>query len=252
MLGKKGKKKSVYAIVALAGSVLLGLCFSFAPRNLQPPDGVPEIRVNQVGYFPGGPKLAVVTGDNAVADFYILGKNLDTVYHGRLADKKKSGWSSLDTRLADFSSINNPGRYTLVVAGDHPSYPFEIRDDIYREVGRVVLKGFYFQRSDQSLTVKYAGEWARAAGHPDTSVLVHPSAAGAARPAGTKISSAGGWYDAGDYNKYIVNSGITMGTLLSAYEDFPEYYRSLETGIPESGNGIPDLLDETLYNLRWM
>ncbi|RYY56273.1 MAG: cellulase, partial [Chitinophagaceae bacterium] len=124
--------------------------------------------------------------------------------------------------------------------------------DIYREVGRVVLKGFYFQRSDQSLTVKYAGEWARPAGHPDTSVLVHPSAAGAARPAGTKISSAGGWYDAGDYNKYIVNSGITMGTLLSAYEDFPEYYRSLETGIPESGNGIPDLLDETLYNLRWM
>ena len=71
------------------------------------------------------------------------------------------------------------------------------------------------------LQERYAGKWHRPAGHPDNAVLVHPSAATGARPAGTIISSPGGWYDAGDYNKYIVNSGITVGTLLSAYEDFP-------------------------------
>ncbi len=62
----------------------------------------------------------------------------------------------------------------------------------------------------------------------------------------------GGWYDAGDYNKYIVNSGISTGTLLSAYEDFPAYFDTLNTHIPESGDRVPDILNEIIYNLRWM
>jgi endoglucanase len=66
------------------------------------------------------------------------------------------------------------------------------------------------------------------------------------------ISSPRGWYDAGDYNKYVVNSGITMGTLLSLYEDFPSYFENFNTNIPESNNGVPDLLDEVIWNLRWM
>jgi endoglucanase len=82
--------------------------------------------------------------------------------------------------------------------------------------------------------------------------LIHPSAASPQRSAGTTINSTGGWYDAGDYNKYIVNCGITMNTLLSAYEDFPKYFDTLNTHIPESGNKLPDILDEILYNLRWM
>jgi endoglucanase len=89
-------------------------------------------------------------------------------------------------------------------------------------------------------------------GHPDTAVVVHPSAVSAMRPAGATLSSPGGWYDAGDYNKYIVNSGITMGTLFSAYEDYPAYYNKLRVAIPESSNALPDILDEALYNLRWM
>jgi endoglucanase len=82
--------------------------------------------------------------------------------------------------------------------------------------------------------------------------VIHPSAASEKRPAGSTIASPRGWIDAGDYNKYIVNSGITMGTLLSAYEDFPEYYDTLHVNIPESKNALPDILDEALWNLRWM
>ena len=98
----------------------------------------------------------------------------------------------------------------------------------------------------------FAGKWARPAGHPDKIVFVHPSAASDKRPAGTEIATPGGWYDAGDYNKYVVNSGITMGTLLSAYEDFSAYFDTLHTNIPESNDHTPDILNETLYNLRWM
>jgi endoglucanase len=102
------------------------------------------------------------------------------------------------------------------------------------------------------LDKQYAGKWHRSAGHPDDVVLIHSSAASKQRPAGTIVSSVGGWYDAGDYNKYIVNSGITMGTLFSAFEDFPDYYDTLRIDIPESNNAVPDILDEAVYNLRWM
>jgi endoglucanase len=98
----------------------------------------------------------------------------------------------------------------------------------------------------------YAGKWSRAAGHPDDSVIIHPSAASEYRKAGSLISAPGGWYDAGDYNKYIVNSGISMGTLLSAYEDFKPYFDTLHTHIPTLQKPIPDILNEIVYNLRWM
>jgi endoglucanase len=102
------------------------------------------------------------------------------------------------------------------------------------------------------LEEKYAGKWHRSAGHPDNVVYVHGSAATKERPEGAVISSPGGWYDAGDYNKYIVNSGISMATLLSAYEDFPAYFKEVNTNIPESGDAVPDILNEAIYNLRWM
>src|SRR5690606_7618167 len=85
-----------------------------------------------------------------------------------------------------------------------------------------------------------------------TGVEIHPSAASPGRPAGSVISAPGGWYDAGDYNKYIVNSGITTHTLLAAWEDFPQQFRGRDIGIPESGDEVPDLLDEAWWNLRWM
>jgi endoglucanase len=154
--------------------------------------------------------------------------------------------------MADFSSLRRPGRFAVLVPGLGQSYPFQIESGVHRSLTIGSLKGFYYQRASMPLDAAYAGRWARPAGHPDTAVLIHPSAATSLRPAGTRIPCPGGWYDAGDYNKYIVNSGITMATLLSAYEDFPSYFDSLDTHIPESGNLIADILDEILYNLRWM
>ena len=98
----------------------------------------------------------------------------------------------------------------------------------------------------------FAEGYARPAGHPDTLVLVHPSAATDERPANTVIAAPGGWYDAGDYNKYIVNSGYTMGVFLMAYEQQSAYYDTLSLNIPESSLCVPDMLAEAMYNIRWM
>ena len=87
-------------------------------------------------------------------------------------------------------------------------------------------------------------------GHADTRVLVHPSAASPLRPAGTVISSPLGWYDAGDYNKYVVNSAFSIGLMLAAYEQQHDYFAALNTNIPESQNQTPDLLDEMMFNLH--
>jgi endoglucanase len=98
----------------------------------------------------------------------------------------------------------------------------------------------------------YAEGYARPAGHPDDHVLVHASAATDERPVGTVIASPGGWYDAGDYNKYIVNSGYTMGVWLMTYEMNKAYFDTLKLNIPESTLAVPDMLAEAMYNIRWM
>lgn len=212
-----------------------------------------RIMVNQVGYYPGAPKIAVVTGHINANNFYITTTNLrDTLYTGNLSEEKKSSYSSTVTHIANFSSFKTKGSYVVVIPDVGNSYVFQVNTHLHREVAIAALKGFYYWRSSMPLEFKYAGKWQRSAGHPDTTVLIHSSAATQARPAGTKISTPGGWYDAGDYNKYIVNSGITMGTLLSAYEDFPQYFTAQNTNIPESNDGVPDILNETVYNLRWM
>jgi len=212
-----------------------------------------RIKLNQEGFYPNAPKVAVVTGDVNAEKFYITSTNLrDTVFTGTLSAEKQSAYSSTKTRIANFSAVNRNGSFVVCVPGVGSSYVFTIGNDANRNVGRSVLKGFYYQRASMPLEEKHAGKWHRSAGHPDTKVYVHPSAASDERPAGTVISTRGGWYDAGDYNKYIVNSGITMGTLLSAYEDFPAYFKNLNTNIPESGDNVPDILNEAIYNLRWM
>lgn len=211
-----------------------------------------KIQLNQAGFYPLAPKVAVIApaGGN---HFFILGeKRRDTVYRGLLSEPKQSANSSLTTRVADFSPLQTEGKYILHVVGLGDSYPFLIGNDVHGSVASSSLKAFYYQRASMALEKKYAGQWARSAGHPDTAVLIHPSAATAKRPAGMTISSRGGWYDAGDYNKYIVNSGITMGTLLSAYEDFSSYFAAQNIFIPGSNDEVPDILDEVLYNLRWM
>jgi endoglucanase len=211
-----------------------------------------SIQLNQVGFYPAAPKVAVITGAAASHDFFIISKeNRDTILKGKLSGLRQSKFSSATTRIADFSAIKKAGEYVLTI-GNTISHPFIIKKNIYKDVAIASLKGFYYQRSDMPLQEQFAGKWHRSAGHPDTVVYVHPSAASKERPAGSIISSPKGWYDAGDYNKYIVNSGITMGTLLSAYEDFEKYFSKQRVNIPESNNQIPDILDEALYNLRWM
>src|SRR5215469_13412891 len=198
-----------------------------------------NIRLNQEGFYPAAPKIAIVLAGND-STFYLQTTSKKTVFTGTLKKSVKPDFAGNTTKIADFSAFHKTGKYVLYVPGVGYSWPFEIKKSVNKDVAAGSIKAYYFMRVSVPLTEKYAGKWARAEGHPDTSVLVHPSAATDVRPAGTVISSPRGWYDAGDYNKYIVNSGISTSTLLSLYEDFPAYMKTVKLNIPESGNNIPD------------
>lgn len=208
------------------------------------------IRVNQVGYFPDEEKTATVEAEGFAKEYQLVDADGNTVWKGAAVREATSEISQKKRQVVDFSDVKVPGSYTLV-AGKY-AQPVVIANDALEALAKGAMKAFYYQRTATDLTEQYAGKWARKAAHPDTIVKVHGSAASKSRPEGTVISSPGGWYDAGDYNKYIVNSGFSHGIMLCAYQMQPEHYDAYELNIPESGNATPDVLDEMLVNLRWM
>ncbi len=207
-----------------------------------------EIRLNQLGYYPESRKTAIIINSDAT-DFQIVDStDKKVVFSGKLSKPISWSQSGETGRQADFSSLKTPGTYQLQVAGKELSYQFSISSSVLKEVARASMRSYYFQRCSFSLDKEYAGKWARAAGHSDTAVPFHQSSG---KTEGV-LNSPGGWYDAGDFGKYIVNSGITVGTLLSFYENFPKYFADKSLNIPESGDGKPDILSEVKVNLDWM
>ena len=208
-----------------------------------------QIRLNQVGMYPNQEKTAVIEGTAKSVTIKDAATGKKAV-KPRVLRTATSPWSKKQRTVVDFSALTKPGTYTISSGSE--SATFTISDNALRDVTAATLKAFYLIRSGMAIDKQYAGAYARPVGHPDTEVLIHPSAVSLGRPAGSKISSPGGWYDAGDYNKYIVNSAFSIGIVLCSYEQNRGYYDGLSVNIPESKNQTADLLDEMMYNLRWM
>lgn len=194
-------------------------------------------------------KIAVVNDGN-VESYAILDSDGSEVFAGKPTYTAKTGWSDKTRTVLDFSDLTKPGEYLLVAGGD--TAMVRIAQDALKSVADDALRSFYYQRSGMPIEEKYAGKWNRRPGHPDDHVTLHPSAYGPRRGASTVLNSSKGWYDAGDYNKYIVNSGFSIGLMQDVYQMFPDYFATQNVNIPESGNSTPDLLDEIMYNLEWM
>lgn len=220
--------------------------------GILPPPG--DIKLNQLGFYPSGPKTAfAVLNNNTPTPFYLVSQDrLDTLYTGALGNYASFSMTGENLRKADFTDFDSVGTYYLNVPGIGYSNPFDIKPAVHREVSKAGMKSFYYQRASTALDISNAGAWARAKGHPDNQVYVHNSASNGYRPTNTIISSPRGWYDAGDYNKYIVSAGISTFMILSMYEHYPSYFDTLNLNIPESGNAIPDVLDEALWEIRWL
>ena len=218
----------------------------------------PLVSVNQVGYFVNGEKIALVASEASEPLPWVL-KNAagEEVSSGLTTFKGKDGNSGDTLHEIDFSPFAEPGeRYTLEAAG-MKSVPFSISDDLYSLLKHDALAYFYLNRSGIAIEEKYAGkDLARPAGHvTDANVTCYKGtdADGKDWPGcDYTLNALGGWYDAGDFGKYVVNGGITVWTLLNLYEQGWEGFPDGSQMIPEQGNGIPDLLDEARWEIEFL
>jgi len=222
-----------------------------------PEPGYAPIKLNQLGYMPAAAKIALVSGfaeelaaqpGDAFEVRELVGNRV--VYEGQLAllaeaDPLVSGERIL---AADFSDLTEPGEYYLAL--DTPradrSSAFTVGADVYGRLLADAQRYFYLQRSGLALEAQYAGQFARGTGHVQDASAEFRSGAFAPR------NVAGGWYDAGDFGKYVNAGATAVSDLLWAYELFPNQFPDSQTNIPESGNGLPDLLDEVRWELDFI
>lgn len=194
-------------------AVAIMLLSSSCSRKEEPAN---SIRLNQVGFYPNQEKTMTLESENPAETIRICRKGSDkTLWEGKFIRSAVSPWSGKERKIFDFSEITEPGTYT-VIAGDETA-EFIISENALDTLAEAALRGFYHQRSGMDLDTAIAGKWARKGGHPDTLVYIHGSAATPERPEGTVISSPKGWYDAGDYNKYVVNSAYSMGLMANVF-----------------------------------
>lgn len=202
-----------------------------------------DINVDQLGYETNADKQAVVRGDKISDTFDLVDqKSGKVVFSGKITDKKENAASGEKTGIADFSEYKEPGTYVIQTEDNGESFSFAIGDDIYKDLKNDVFKMLTLQRCGMELTKEYAGAFAHKKCHT-----------GKATVYGTKEEKdvSGGWHDAGDYGRYVVSGAKTVADLLLAYEQNPDAF-SDDTGIMESGNGTPDILDEVRYECDWL
>jgi endoglucanase len=237
--------------VSLIGGVL-------PPPGLEPAD---PIRVNQVGYVPGLPKQASVATESTSPLTWTLKNAAGTaVATGQTTPKGQDAAAGENVHVIDFSTFDTEGTgYTLTVGAD-TSFPFDIGEDVLGDLRYDSLAFFYHQRSGTPIEARYVGaEYARPAGH----VNVAPNRGDDAVPCRADLGCdytldvRGGWYDAGDHGKYVVNGGISAWQLQNTYERAVTFGDAdpLADGtlaIPESANGVPDILDEARWEVEFL
>ncbi len=206
----------------------------------------PRAMVNQVGYLPAAAKVATVQwprgSRESARKFQVLRKGGDKVFEAKLSAPQVDALSGDRVQLADFSAVRKPGKYVLTVEHGGQAQ-VEIGEDAYRHALWMATRGYYGQRCGCHVNMGGGYE------HPPCHLHdAFDASSGKTGP----FENFGGWHDAGDYGRYIVDSGITTGTLLWAWELYEQSLRRMHLQIPESGGPVPDFLAEVRWNLGWM
>ncbi|MCX8094077.1 MAG: glycoside hydrolase family 9 protein [Candidatus Goldbacteria bacterium] len=201
------------------------------------------IKVDQVGYHINEEKYVIVT---APSKNFVIKRVSDNkqIFSGLLKGPISDYDSGDKCYIGDFSKLMEPGEYYIETDGAGISYKFKIGDNILRDVLHKTLYSFYLQRCGTE--VKDDNGFSHSACHFKPALL-HPSLLEKG-----EINVTGGWHDAGDYGKYVVNSGISTATLLYAYERYTSKLKDFKFNIHETNKSMPDILKEAKWNIEWM
>jgi endoglucanase len=208
------------------------------------------IAVNQAGYRPAAAKRALLVG-TVVATRSARLVNADTQVVEAFFESTRAAPDIATSRMVsvvDFTTETRPGKYRIE-SGRQQSLTFRIGEDVYDGLMKSALRSFYLQRCGVALADRITGI-SHAICHTRDAT---PVALDVEHPfSGEPIVAAGGWHDAGDFGKYVATTAISVARLLAAYEDGPQRFVDGQLDIPESGNGMPDILDEARVGLEWL
>ena len=204
---------------------------------------VNPIKVDLLGYQQYEEKYAIVS---VKADNFAVKKpgNSRVIYGNTLKGPINDILSGEECYVADFSALTEAGEYYIEVNDKHKSLKFTITSNPYNNPFVTVMRGFYLQRCGTN--VSDPAGFKHGPCHLEQAIL-HEST-------GEKgeIDASGGWHDAGDYGRYVVNSGISTATLLYMFERYKSKVENISLSIPESGGEMPDILSEAKWNIDWM
>ncbi|MCG5214299.1 glycoside hydrolase family 9 protein [Streptosporangium soli] len=227
-----------------------------ADPEVYEPDTGPRVRVNMVGYRPAGPKNATVVTERTEATAWRLKDAAgDVVADGQTTPRGLDQSSGQNVHAIDFGAYRTAGTgYTLEADGE-TSRPFDIGAGLYESLRTDALKFYYTQRSGIEILDSLRPGYGRPAGHAGTA----PNQGDVRVPCQPGVCDytldvKGGWYDAGDHGKYVVNGGISVHQLMAAFERGKTLglFKDGELAIPESGNGVPDILDEARWEQEFL
>ncbi|GAA0454121.1 MULTISPECIES: glycoside hydrolase family 9 protein [Sphingomonas] len=224
-------------------------------------DASPAIRLNQIGFLPDTVKRAVVASDSTVPlRWRVLDEHGKTVAEGQTTVVGADRASGDNVHLVRFDQVTKPGTYRIRIS-DQTSRAFAVRTGLYAPLASAALNFFYQNRAGIPIEARYAGgaQWARPAGHPrEIATCFRGTDERGTVWSGCSytLDVTGGWYDAGDQGKYVVNGGISLWTLQNLYERQAASGRFTfadgRARLPEAGNRINDLLDEARWEMRFL
>jgi len=201
-----------------------------------------DINLNQVGYRPGDVKIAVIREVEPDTDFKVSKAATGAqVMTGKTYGSVTSPAAGETVSYGDFTELTEPGEY-IVKCGSKRSFKLIIGEAVYDSLFADAVRMLYLQRCGIALSAEEAGAYAHAACHTETATVIGSNEV---------IEVSGGWHDAGDYGRYAVSGAKAVADLMLAYENNPLLFGD-DTGIPESGNGVPDILDEARWELEWL
>jgi len=205
------------------------------------------IRACQVGYLPDETKYAVIAEVSSGEVVIRRASDNNVVFTPTLGPAVLDRDTGDEIRRIDFSGLKAAGRYYVEAKGVAKGDEFEISRNVYARPFRLAMRMFTGQRCGCAVSLA-----------PDFPQYHHPachtSDAHYDPSTGREgtVNVSGGWHDAGDFGRYVVNSGITTGTLLWAYELNPRKLGRINLDLPDHRNGTPDVLTEIRWNLEWM
>lgn len=225
------------------------------------------IVVDQFGYLPGHEKITVIRDPQIgfdASDSFTPGTTYEVVNAATNAvvfTGVPIAWNNGQTDASsgdrvwhfDFTNLTTDGDYFIRdIQRNVRSVSFKIAADVYKPVLRAALRYFFYQRAGQIKSAANAGiGWADGASHVGPGQDTQARLYSAKDDATTERDVSGGWYDAGDENKYTAWAAGYVVDLLHAYAEKPSVWGD-DFNIPESGNGIPDIVDEAKWGLDWL